>query len=421
MAKRHFALWIILAVTGGCMATAADEHLPRPAADVSAVPVGDVASVVTSNTSFAVDLYTRLAANTAGNVIFSPHSMSTALAMTFAGAGVESDTARQMASTLHFDLPRERVHPAFAATLLKLNQSIAPGGETTLSIANSLWGQTNYGFQQPFIQLVRDHYDAPLTEVDFIQQREAASKSINGWVSDATAGKIKELISPNMINQYTRLVLVNAVYFNGKWREPFKKSVTRDLPFHLTSADSVPVPTMHQEESMAYFGDDSLQAVELAYKDSKLAMLLLVPKEIDGVAALDRSLSAERLHEILSQLRRREVALWLPRFKFDARFELSNDLKAMGMPDAFDEQRADFSQMASHEQLFISFVIHKAVIEVNEKGTEAAAATGVGMGVTSAPAQLPPQVRADRPFVFLIRDRETGSILFMGRVSDPRG
>ena len=420
MLKSQHVLWTVFLVAGGCMVSAADNHLPKPTADVSGVPAEDVAALSKSNTEFAVDLYKRVA-STKGNVILSPHSISTALAMTYAGAGLESETAKHMASTLHFDLPPQRVHPAFAAAMLKLNQSITPDGETTLSISNSLWGQKQYGFQQPFIQLLRDYYDAPLTEVDFIQQRDAAAKSINGWVNDATSGKIKELIAPSMINELTRLVLVNAVYFNGKWQEPFKKSITRDLTFHLSPENSVPVPTMHQEESMGYFGDETLQAVELAYKDSKLAMVLLVPKEIDGVAALEQSLSAERLNDIISQLKRREVALWLPRFKFDARFELSNDLKAMGMPDAFDEQRADFSQMASHEQLFISFVIHKAVIEVNEKGTEAAAATGIGIGVTSAPAQQPPQVRADRPFVFLIRDRESGAILFMGRVSDPRG
>jgi serpin B len=418
MNTRNAIAWALLLLTAGCVASAVDTHLPKPKADVSQVPATDVEAVANGNAAFAVDLHRRLSSRS-GNIVVSPHSISTALAMTYAGAPPESQTAQQMASTLHFTLPAQRLHPAFAASLVKLHDSLQPDGETKLSIANSLWGQRGYAFHEPFIQLLLGHYDAPLTEVNFADPA-AAAKAINDWVSRATAQKIKQLIEPSMVDDLTRLVLVNAVYFNGKWQTPFEPKATRDQPFFIGPENQVSVPLMHQELQAGYFDNDLLQAVELGYKDSQLAMIVLVPREVDGVAAVEQSLTASRLRELSQQLQRREVHLWLPRFKFETRFELSEDLKAMGMPDAFDPELADFTGMSYRDDMHIAFVIHKAVIEVNERGTEAAAATGVGMRVTSAPADPPPQVRIDRPFLFVIRDRASGAILFMGRVSDPR-
>jgi serpin B len=374
--------------------------------------------IVGGNNAFALELYGKLK-DRQGNLFLSPYSISTALAMTYAGACGETES--QMAKILQFPtatLSNEQFHNAFGNIVRQLNQAGEKGGYE-LVVANALWGQKDYKFLQEFLTLVKTNYDGDLKQVDFVRQTEAARKTINDWVESKTKAKIKELIKQGTLDSMTRLVLTNAIYFKGKWAIQFKPDKTQDSPFTLLGGEKVNVPMMNQTGNFSYTETDTIQVLEIPYVNNDLSMVILLPKKLDGVKDLEKELTAENLTGWLAKLRKREVQVWLPRFKLTCEFELAKVLGAMGMPDAF-LAKADFSGMTGNKDLFISAVIHKAYVEVNEEGTEAAAATGVAMKLTSIP--LPPPVfRADHPFVFLIRDNHTGSTLFLGRTANPAG
>jgi serpin B len=372
-------------------------------------------AVVEGNSRFAFDLYARLREKE-GNLFLSPYSISAALAMTYAGA--RGETAEQMAKVLH--LPGgDRAHKEFAALVREINGGGRERGYQ-LSTANALWGQQGYPFRPDFLRLIKDDYGGGLQEVDFAQP-EQARKTINAWVERETRDKIKDLIGQGVLNARTRLVLTNAIYFKSPWMHPFQKGATRDEPFYLTADKTEPAPLMHQTDTFGYAEGDGFQALELPYVRNELAMLVLLPKKKDGLAELEKTLTAERVSGVGGRLSRERVQVSLPRFKTTATFELSDVLSGMGMPRAF--RGADFSGMTDRpDPLEISKVVHKAFVDVNEEGTEAAAATGVIVGLAAAPVPRPmPVFRADHPFVFLIRDTRSGSILFLGRLADPRG
>ncbi len=373
--------------------------------------------VVRGNSRFALDLYAKLKAQQ-GNLFFSPYSISTALGMTYAGA--RGDTAAQMAKVLHFELPQERLHPGFAALINDLNAA-GKKGDYQLSIANALWGQKSCGFLKEFLDLTRSRYGAGLNEVDFKKATETARKTINAWVEKQTRDKIKNLIKPGVLNALTKLVLTNAIYFKGNWTLKFEEQQTREEPFTLANGSKLDVAMMHQTAEFRYTQGDDFQALELPYAGERLSMMVLLPVKFDGLAAFEKRLTTENLARWLSTLRHQEVVVAIPKFKMTWEFRLDRVLKSMGMAGAFS-QGADFSGMTGRKDLFISAVLHKAFVDVNEEGTEAAAATGVLMELKAAiPVRPPPVFRADRPFVFLIRDVRSGSILFIGRVADPKG
>lgn len=378
----------------------------------------DRTSLVEGNNRFAFELYQRLASEE-GNVFFSPYSISSALGMTYAGA--RNQTAEQMAKTLHFDLVNQRLHPAFSALQKQLNQKREhPNFE--LSVANSLWGQKNFGFKGDFLNLTNEYYDAGLNQVDFRNQAEAARKTINAWVEEKTNDRIKDLIPMGSVTPLTRLVLTNAIYFKAPWNTEFAKALTKKADFTLASGKKVSVPTMNHTLKTSYVKTDDMQMVELPYRGHELSMLVLLPNDVNGLANLEKSLSQKQLDDWLQMRKRYQVTTYLPKWNFTSQFKLSKVLQTMGMTDAFSKENADFTGMSSEEQLNIDEVIHKAFVEVNEKGTEAAAATAVLVfGTTSvAPQQLPRVTfRADHPFLFVIRHNQSGSILFMGRVSNP--
>ena len=371
--------------------------------------------VVQGNNAFALDLYAELK-NRDGNLFFSPHSISTALAMTYAGA--RGSTEKQMAEVLHFDLEQKRLHLAFRELLDELEMGEGERGYQ-LSVANALWGQKGYEFLEKFLNLTKENYGAGLSELDFIGATETARQTINSWVEKETEDKIKELIKPGVLDRLTRLVLTNAIYFKGFWESQFEEEMTQPAPFTLMSGEKVQVPTMHRTADFKYAEAEDFQALELPYKSGDLSMTIFLPKETGGLAALEQSLTAEKLATWLSSLGEQEVIVALPKFKMTSEFSLAEVLKSMGMTDAFDEDKADFSGMSGKNDLFITAVLHKAFVEVNEEGTEAAAATGVVVGLTAAPPRQP-VFRADHPFLFLIRDLRSNSILFLGRVMDPR-
>ena len=374
---------------------------------------GDPAAVVEGNNGFAVDLYRQLDKEK-GNLFFSPYSISNALAMTYAGG--RGNTAKEMASAMHFDLEPARFHPAFA-TLIRELQGPVKGRKYQLKIANRLWGQKDYGFLPDFLKTSAQQYQAGLKEVDFIDDTEGARKAINAWVEDQTNKKIKELIKPNILSVDTRLVLSNAIYFKAAWLRPFSAKDTKPGDFTTSAGKKVKVPMMHAGMRTNYFDDGKVLGLEVPYEERELSMILLMPKKADGLADLEKELTAIQLKKWLGKLSDHQVRISLPKFKVTAEFHLNDVLKQLGMKDAFERKRANFSGMTTRERLFISHVVHKAFVDVNEAGTEAAASTAVVMDRTSLP---PPGVfNADHPFLFLIRDANTGSILFMGRVADP--
>ncbi len=373
----------------------------------------DVKEVVEGGNQFALDLYQQLRAEE-GNLFFSPSSISTALAMTCAGAAGETEA--EMKKTLRLRMPNERLHAGMKALQAYWG---TPGNETgiRLKLANRLWGRASYEFLPAFLQVTRDNYGAELVRLDFAQT-EQARKTINDWVEEQTANKITDLFPPGTLASDTRLVLTNAVYFYGDWAEPFDKEFTQDEDFHLTATDKVKVSMMNRWGAARYAAADDLQILELPYGDGSLSMVVLLPKAVEGLADLEAKLTFQDLQQWTDGVKHEhEVHISLPKFKTTTQFNMSGTLQALGMASAFDPSTADFSGMTAGENLFISAVVHKAFVDVHEEGTEAAAATGiVGMG---GAVEEPPVFRADHPFVFMIRDNRTRAILFLGRITNP--
>jgi serpin B len=371
------------------------------------------ASVVQADNQFAMDLYVQLDREQPGkNLFLSPPSISLALAMTAGGA--RGQTRAEMAKALHLN---EDLALAQAYYHKLLDQWNAPGKKRAyqLRVANRLWGQKGYPIAPEFLALTRQQYDAEMISLDFVHA-EAARQEINQWVENQTSGKITDLIPSGAIDNLTRLVLTNAVYFKGDWVKPFDKTNTQDQDFTVAAGRKVKTPMMQQTTAFGYGEEETLQALEMPYAGRELSMVVLLPKKPDGLPDLEKSLSLARLNSLLSRLRTREVIAQMPKFKLEASFGLKPTLEALGMKLAFSHG-ADFGGISTQEDLHISAVIHKAFVDVNEEGTEAAAATGVMVGAMAMRQPEPtPVFRADHPFLFLIRDTTTGSILFMGRL-----
>ncbi len=392
---------LLVAIFAACPALAEEPAAPDPQAEV-----------VRGNNQFAWDLYAKLR-EAEGNLFFSPYSISTALAMTYAGA--RGETAEQMAETLHFTLPNEDLHRAMGALVDALNRA-GEEGDFELAVANALWGQSGYEFLDAFTEMVEESYGAGLERVDFQRETEAARQTINQWVEDKTNERIEDLLKPGILNPDTALVLTNAIYFKGDWASQFDENATADKPFTLADGDKIDVPMMYQKDEFKYGENDDCKIIELPYEGDRLSMLVLLPEKADGINDLEEKLSPDAIARWTEGMRKQEVHVYLPRFEITAEFSLKDVLVAMGMRDAFSGD-ADFSGMTGRRDLFISAVEHKAFVEVTEEGTEAAAATGVVMQRLAA---IITEFRADHPFLFLIRDNETDSILFIGRVANPK-
>jgi serpin B len=379
-------------------------------------------TLVKGNSAFALELYARLG-RTDGNRFLSPFSISSALAMTYAGA--EGDTAREIAKALHFNLPPDQFHAAFHRLIAEMHAlTAAPAGQKEpdlqLFTANALWTQVGLAILDDFRKRIEVNYKGGLYPVDFRNATEEARRTINSWVEEQTKGKIKDLLKPAHLSSQTSLVLTNAIYFKSLWESPFRKENTGREPFHSSASDDVAVDMMNQSGRFRYFDGGTFGALELPYKGRASAMVILLPKAPDGLAQLESSLRTENLDQWLGNLLPHQVQVSLPRFRVIGEIELKDALSELGMPVAFDLRRADFSGMTGTRDLVISAVVHKAFVEVEEKGTEAAAATGVAMKTRAALAPVPPVIfRADHPFFFLIRDTRSGSILFLGRLVKP--
>lgn len=382
------------------------------------VSVSALQDLVEGNTEFALDLYQQLREED-GNIFFSPYSLSLALAMTYAGA--EGETEQQMKDALHFMLEDESLHAAFNKLALEL-ASRAEGAEGKdgedfrLNIVNAIWGQQDYGFLPDFLDVLAENYGAGLRLLDYESDPEKSRLTINDWVSQQTEGRIEDLIKEGLITSITRLVLTNAIYFNAAWQYPFNEDNTADDLFYLLDGSTVSVPMMHQTEGFGYTEGDGYQAVELMYDGGELSMTILLPED-GNFNAFENSLDARMLEEIIGNMGTANVTLSMPKFEYESEFGLKDALEAMGMPIAFSTG-ADFSGMTGNADLLIKDVVHKAFVSVDEAGTEAAAASAVIMNLTSAPGEQA-TVTVDHSFIYLIREIQTGAILFIGRVIDP--
>ena len=392
-----------------------------PEADLS-----NVTALVGGNTAFAFDLYQAMN-DSDGNLFMSPYSISLALAMAYAGA--RGDTERQMAETLHFDLPQDQLHSAFNALDLSLTGQIweEEGDGFLLNVASSVWAQDGYGFLPDYLNTLALNYGEEMRPVDFRLDPNAASARINDWVADKTEERITNLISPDAITPFTRLVLANAVYFKAEWQQPFDERATSRQTFHALARTESEVEMMRQQSNLRYAAAAGYQAVELPYKGGEMAMIILLP-DTGRFSEFEESLSGDSAHTILDGLDNELVRLTMPKFETESEFSLSDTLKDMGMPDAFDNQSANFSGMDGRlcrargdVCLLISDVLHKAFISVDEAGTEAAAATAVIVAETQAFVVEPEPIDliVDRPFLYIIRHQETGAILFLGRMLNP--
>jgi serpin B len=384
------------------------------------VPGADSTTLASDNAGFAFAAYQQLI-TTNTNLVFSPASISIALAMTYAGAA--TTTATEMASALHFTLPPARLHPAFNAldqTLASRGQGFlgGDGGPMQVDITNAVWAEKTYTFEADFLDTLAENYGAGVNLLDFLNAPDPSRLTINAWVAGQTNNKIQNLLPPGSVDSSTAMVLTNAVYFNAAWNSPFDPTQTHSGPFTLLDGSTVTVNLMYSElASFPATQGTNFVAASLPYADTRLSLVVVVP-DAGQFSQVESSLNAATLATLVAGLTSQQVLLTLPRFKIETATSLKVLLQALGMPSAFIYGTADFSGMDGTHNLFISNVFHDAFINVAEKGTEAAAATAVVVGAGSA-APMGLVVDATRPFIYFLYDQPTGAILFMGRVQDP--
>ncbi|XP_056341710.1 serpin B6-like [Oenanthe melanoleuca] len=378
-------------------------------------------SLCAANTTFALDLLRKLCEKKSGqNVFFSPFSISSALSMVLLGSRGSTEAQIQKVLSLH---NTQDAHNGYQSLLSKIND---PNTRYILRTANRLYGEKTFEFLKSFRESSQKSYHAGLEQMDFLHAWEDARKQINGWVEERTEGKIRNLLAEGILDSLTRLVLVNAIYFKGNWEEQFNKRSTRERPFHINKNETRPVQMMFKEANfnMTYIGDFQTKILELPYVGNELSMIILLPAAIQdgstGLERLERELTYEKLMDWIrpERMNSTNVRVSLPRFKLEEDYNLKPILTNMGMPDAFDKEKADFSGMSSGNELVLSEVVHKSFVEVNEEGTEAAAATAAVMMYCCALVEVP-EFTADHPFLFFIRHNKTRSILFCGRFCSP--
>uniref|UniRef100_A0A3Q2CFG2 Leukocyte elastase inhibitor n=1 Tax=Cyprinodon variegatus TaxID=28743 RepID=A0A3Q2CFG2_CYPVA len=380
--------------------------------------------LTTANTTFSLALLKKLSEdNSTSNVFFSPFSISSALAMVMLGA--RGNTATQMSELHHLHCTNhicsDDIHSSFSQLLGELNK---PGAPYALSVANRLYGEQSYQFVQDYLEKTVKHYQAELEKVDFSKNSDAARVNINGWVESKTQGKIKDLLAEGSVNGLTRLVLVNAIYFKGNWNQQFNATATKEAPFKINNNETKPVMMMYQKSKfpLTFISEVNCQILEMPYKGKELSMLIFLPNSMEGTTGLEK-LEKELTYEKFMDWTRpdmmddTEVNVGLPRFKLEEKYDMKSVLMSMGMVDAFDQGRSDFSGMSPANDLYVSEVYHKAFVEVNEEGTEAAASTGVVMMLRCA--RIPAKFIADQPFLFFIRHNPSMSVLFAGRYCSP--
>ncbi len=417
MTKRILLIALPLVAIAGVATAAALFLFPYqpsqpPKADDTGSTKQGMQDVANANNDFALELYAQLNKSEEGNIFYSPYSISAALAMTYEGA--KGQTADEMKSVFHFP-GSDILRPNFAAIHNDINEGAE---EYELKTGNALWVQQDFPLLSDYTNRVEEYYGGKAANLDFVGETEKSRQTINSFISEQTNNKIKDLIPSGFLNDMTRLVLTNAIYFKGTWQWEFDASETRDEDFKITPDNVVKVPMMNMDPKKASFNyadTEDAQILELPYKGDKISMVVILPTE--DLASIESSLTAEKLNEYKSKMEETKLdSVSLPKFELDTKYFMKDTLSALGMPTAFLES-ADFSGMTGKKNLYIGFVIHQAYVKVDEEGTEAAGATAVGMQLTAA---MPRNVfRADHPFIFLIQEKDTGNILFLGRVVNP--
>ncbi|MHA1147939.1 MAG: serpin family protein [Promethearchaeota archaeon] len=379
-------------------------------------------STSTSSNLFAIELYKQLK-KPEENLFVSPLSIFTAMTMIYVGA--RGSTEEEIKDILHLSIPQRRL-PMQVKTL---NDILRSHEETIIKMANSIWTDLGYELNESFLYVIDENYEGALYKENF-SDIEGTCDKINAWVSKNTEQKIKGIITPNSFDPNIRLILLNAIYFNGKWANPFKKDLTKDAPFFLEDGSSIQIPMMHQKETFSYYENEELQILEIPYKNTLLfgtnmyySMIIILPRDKKGLEEIEKTLTLESISKQLEQFQQEEVKVYIPKFKIETKYELKKDLREMGMTESFTSN-ANFSGIvdtSKSEPPFIGEIIHKAFVDVNEEGTEAAAVTMI----TALPKGMPihkeiPEFKADHPFMFMIQDSQTKSILFIGRISNPK-
>jgi len=409
-----FVMLIVLFMLTGC----GNEEISSPRTDLREdrrIPEeaqDDVSVLVSGHTAFALDLYDVLRKDH-GNLFFSPYCLSSCMGMVWAGA--RGDTESEIAQVFRFQLPQEQLH----ATASILQRSLNTGIEEALYqflAANRIWGAVGYPWQESFLTTTQEEYGADLVQLDFAADPAAARTTINDWIANQTAQRITDLLLPTMVTPATRLVLTAAVYFKGNWASRFDPEDTCPGSFDIGHNRCAEVTMMHQTDGFGYAEFSDLSILEMPYVGQDLSMVILLPERSDGLSALEAEFDAENLASWLSALEEEEVEVAIPRFAFSSGLTLETTLCQLGMPSIFDGSLADLSGMTEAEGLCLSVLVHQAFVSVDEEGSDAAAGTG---GVIPPPGE-PPSFEADHPFLFLIRDRVTEAVLFLGRVVDPR-
>lgn len=374
-----------------------------------------IESLAESNNLFAIDLFKQIQPD-AENLIFSPYSIGTVLAMIYSGSG--GKTAEEMSEVLYFP-PSELLDPVESGVRESMQAADTMKG-TDFRLANAIWAQENFSFLPDYLDRIQQYYDAPLTLMDFIEtsNREASREKINHWVEEQTNNRIQDLIQPGILDASTRMVLTNAIYFNGAWMFPFDKAASSASMFHISKQESTKTEFMHQTRSFPYYEDEEIQAISLPYKNNRMALMVILPKSVEGWRMVSQVISFERINLVASGMETREVQLALPKFRTELRINLKKELTSLGMGSAFS-RHADLSGMTGEKNLFVDEVIHKAFLEINEAGTEAAAATAAIIGLKSSLRDDPVRFNADHPFLFFLYDRQTGCIIFTGRFVKP--
>ncbi|MFH0836002.1 MAG: serpin family protein [Candidatus Micrarchaeota archaeon] len=384
---------------------------PTPAASISPTD----SSLAGSVNQFAFDFYAQLTESEDGNIFYSPFSASQAFSILYEGAA--GNTASELEAVFGFEKDAGKRRSSVSVANGRLNE---PNSEYSLSLANALWIQKDFPILNSYTSVVKDYYGGDSSNLDFIGDPVSSADTINDWAFEKTNGRIPSVLVPEMITPDLRLVITNAIYFKGKWLQEFDKAKTRDMEFRVSPQEKIQVPMMYsngEEAGFRYMDNDVLQMLELPYKGDALSMLVLLPKN-DDITALESEIDASKLDDWKKELASRQVEVYLPKFKMETDYDLTAPLKKMGASDVFTPYEADLSGIDGAKDLFVSFALQKAFVEVNEEGTEAAAVTVIGIGITSV-REGPPVFKADHPFLFLIQEKTTGAVLFMGRVSNP--
>lgn len=404
--------FFFLLIIGGCTHRAHEpeaekqEEIPEESSEKTDIPM--------QNNQFAFDLMRQIPVDDE-NFVFSPFSISTALAMTYVGA--RETTMEQMADVMHFDRDQDRFHEEYGKYLQALKEQA--GDNIDLNIANSLWAQEDYHFLDSFFETVEKYYGSKTFQVDFEEHHQQITHDINDWVYEETREKIQDLIAPNVLTDDTRLVLVNAVHFLGAWMKEFDKDLTTEDLFYLRNEEMVSVDYMRRSDTLPYLEDDSKQLLEIPYDGGDFSMLFVLPAQGKTLEEVERNINAETFDAMINDMDEQELEVFVPSFEAESKLDLEEILAGMGMENAFN-RFADFSGMTGKKDLVIDKVIHQAMIEVAEEGTEAAAATAVVViRKTSIDPDEPPVFRANRPFLFFVKDNTTQNILFSGRVINP--